>query len=505
MNLDTSIKTIAIALRNQYQLSVSGNNLLLDGLKTTSKQLQTIVLKLELGDTKEAAEIKLLSFTQKAEYNMVVDRTYQAILTKLKQQKIDKVITSTLDSKLSYVFKDVVPIRDIITGDKFIFDVSKDLILPLDYETWYDSLPMDKELRSAILGREMRGVVKYNPYKLASKIEVDFEGQRIYQFNNHTPPSWRLSSSEGNSCPIFFSKLVKHLFPSDEVQKFVLNWLRNMLVSRNDTALLLVSLMGTGKGIFCEVAEKLVGRANAQRLGEGFFKTQFNAELVNKRLIVFDEVSVTHKNKEQFKLMLNNVIPIEKKGVDVKPAVDNFASFIITNNLISENKLEYKDRRFSVPEMTDTPLNEVFSDDEIGEFIDSLNSDKVLADLGWWILDNCDYGYKVNQPWKDTRFYNLMINGLAEWKKFIVETIQSKKANEYTIKDLKYDYEETTGIRTFAGRVTIENFLAQFRDREGDLIATMKRVGTERVIIPNTKYLSDEITDEFDIVDEFDI
>ena len=505
MNHDKSVITILKKLKADFELSASGNYLYLDGIKTTSRTLQTRVQQLDFGQDPNGLQVRLLSFQNKSEYTALIELTYQTALSKLKRQQAEEFQPTSLDRTLNYTFSNITPIRDIESGRRYIYSGDKDCILSLDYDTWYDSLPPDKDLRMSVLSSEIRALVKYNPYKLSSKIEIDYEGQRIYQFNGYTPPTWRLSRSEGKSGSVFFSKLIQHLFPSDRVQNFVLNWLRNMLLSRNDTALLMVSLMGTGKGILCQVAEKLVGRGNFQKQGEGFFKTQFNAELVDKRLIVFDETPVNNKNKEQFKLLLNNTIPIEKKGVDVQPAVDNFASFIITNNLISENKLEYKDRRFSVPEMTDKPLSEVYSEEEITAFMDSLNEESVISDIGWYILDHCDFGFSVNYAWKEDRFYHLMIYGLSEWKKFIMETVQSCKSDEYTIKDLKYDYEEATGIRQFAGRVAIESFLAQFRDRDGDRIATVARSGNEFKVLPTTKYLPETKLDAFDDLGDFDI
>jgi len=174
----------------------------------------------------------------------------------------------------------------------------------------------------------------------------------------------------------------------------------------------------------------------------------------------------------------------------VQTATDNHASYVVTNNFKTENYLVADDRRFSVPEITDIPLLDVFTEKVVNKFNRELEENpKIIANIGWWIIEN---GEKeelgVNIPWKRSKFFELITYSLREWQKFVVDKILSLEADQYNLVDLRFEFAETTGLSKFAGAGTMESFLSQYRDEEGKLLGEVRRSGNEHLIIPNRKY-----------------
>lgn len=469
--------------------------------KTAIKDLYELIED-DIEQSDQANIVKYVLKAGEAEGRELIDSIGQ-YRRKLATRDKDEIL-GRLDSSKSFKHRGLSPIRDVKTGERGLFDTNRDRISDLDFDTWYEKLPGDKELRQAVMGEEILGLIRYDPYTLESKKLVELQGQEVYQFNSHLPPNWRLEGNKEVKPPKFFIRLMEHLFPNKQCRSYAINWLNHLIYDRNQTALLLVSNMGTGKGIFCDIAAKLVGESNAQTQSEGFFKSQFNLELQNKRLVVFDEVPLKEKYKEAFKFLLNNFITIESKGKNVEGTRENFASYIITNNFFNENYLVSADRRFSVPDITDIPLLEVFSDVEVSEFREALDSNpEIIQGIGNYVSRNCDPDFNNYLPYKNEKFYNLRFWSLREWQRFIVTTVQKCSADSYEVQDLKFQYEETHGFKMFPGEKTLANFLDQFRDFDDDVIAKVENEGDNVVIVPSPKYLPDskeeELPDEFDL------
>jgi len=341
----------------------------------------------------------------------------------------------------------------------------------------------------------LQKLITYNPFNIKSRRTRMYKGQEIYEFNSHVPPEWRKSDCPKDLKPheLWF-RIMEHLFPNEDCREFVYHWIYTMLTTRNQTILTLVSVMGTGKGVLYEILEHLIGEHNSQKQSEGYFKSQFNNELRNKRLVGFDEVPILPKYKENFKFVLNNNITIESKGKNVEGTVKNHASIVVMNNQFTQNYLVSKDRRFSVPDITDTPMNEVIDDMEVEKFLMDLhNEPEIIRHIGHYILK---YGqsdkYTEFSCYKNDKFYKLVVLSLTEWQRFVYNVVVSKEKESYSFSDLKFEYEDATGSRKFPGEKTMQIFLDEFRDRDGDLIADVDKIGRDFHVVPRAKYLPEE-------------
>jgi len=404
-----------------------------------------------------------------------------------KKKKIEEFEKEQAETSLkvsdSFNFSNRGLARDILTGEFFLFDKKTGETKPEDPTTFLDSF--DKDIRGHQLLNCINALRVYEPYNMKTNYKDIYEGQETVHFNRHITPTWR-RGKVFKDCPPFFFEFLNHLFPTREARDYVLLWFREMLTGRNQCALLLVSNMGTGKGILENLGRALVGNENYFVQGEGFFKSQFNSELLYKRLITFDETPLTLEYKEILKLYLNDRIPVERKGQDPRTET-NYASFIISNNLETENRLYSDDRRFSVPEITDVPLNEVFSEDEIEAFVRGFEDPEYIGAIGNYIL-NLEGEFNPNRPYKGEKFYQLMVLSLSEWERFLVEEVTSMKSDKYLLSDLKYDFEEKTGMTRFPGARRIESFLTQFKDREGRNIADIVKNNNDYKIYPRSWY-----------------
>ena len=403
-------------------------------------------------------------------------------------QESVKEYTGQLDTKKSFKHKGIAPIRDVETGERGLFDNNKDRVSPLDWETWYDNIPGDKEQRDAVMGTEILGLMKYDPYTLLSKCTKVYEGQEVYQFNTHIPPAWRFDDEEVD-CSEFFIDYMEHLLPDKECRQYALNWMHEMIFGRNETILVMVSTKGTGKNIFMEICEKLVGERNYQIHSDDFFRSQFMGEIENKRLVAFDETQISLRYKDKLKRITNARFSIERKGKEVELGKENFASYIIANNVIDGNHIDSDDRRFSVLDITSRRLQERFSDNEIDNFIQGLRSNpKIISGIGQYIVANYDDSFENHVPYKGAKFYELRYWSLPQWRRFIVDIIESRTQPYYTIDHLKMEYDETHKARVWPSNKTIQQFLDEWRDFDGDKIGNIEKIEGDWCLLPEPKY-----------------
>jgi len=425
------------------------------------------------------------------------------------QLKNFQVTSGKLDGNKSFRYQNLSLVTDVVTGKKILFDLDSAQCTPLDVDTWKALLPRDPELRRAILSTSINGLIRYNPYNNSSTQEVPFQGQTVYEVNSHITPMWRREGSSNSSLPPFVEAFMEHLIPDEECRAFVWNWMYLMLTSRCQTFLTLNSVMGTGKGRLAEIMKYLVGLPNYAEASQGFMDSgnKFNSVFRDKRCFVLDETAITEKNKRVLKLIINNHVNFESKGVDADELSPNYASMCITNNYDYNVHLDKNDRRFSVPELADTPLLKSFTQDEIDEFTLSLETDvSYQRQIGRFILGrsyNPDPKWTEFTAWKKKKFYYLVENSLKEWQKFVKDRIESKVSDKYFLDDLTMEYRDTYGS-SFAGRAKVEAFLKEYTDKKGNNFGLVKNSGKRRYIEPTNDYLPAK---EFDLEDgeDFDI
>ncbi len=196
-----------------------------------------------------------------------------------------------------------------------------------------------------------------------------------------------------SECPNIF-KLLRNLFhnENDIVLQNFLNWIAVIAYEnkRQDIFWLFKGTdedkqgQGAGKGVFRDLMNKLLSGLVVS-VNNNSYKHQFNAQLMNMKLVIFDEVNFKALNYEVVKDMTGSTtMPIEFKGKEVV-MTDNVASWLFfTNEYDLLKKINTYDRRCFL--IHPNPKNDSLMSivDKIEIFIEDMNKElpnfiKVLA------------------------------------------------------------------------------------------------------------------------------
>lgn len=369
-------------------------------------------------------------------------------------------------------YKDLIPLVDVRSGVKGLLNPTTDSLSSVHYDVWLESIPKDE--RGLILDARVNADLIYDPYNLDKCRLQEFEGiGQVLKVNTYVPPEWRQEPMDKEEianleCPDLVWRLLVHLFPDDEAREFVVQWMRNCILTRNESYLVLNAAKGIGKGIFANVFEAIVGKDHFTEAHRGFLDSQFNSILKNRRMVVLDELSVDTPTKcNHLKRYANEYQNIEEKGKDADETIQTFANFMITNNATADMHVETNDRRFSIMECTDQRLETAMTPQEIDELQRKLKGDiEYQRQLGYWLLH---YGesekYKVTDVWKGPAFERLCYLSLKEWERFVVDLLLANPGTEYTYKQITSKYKSEVGVREvrIGGKQKVEDLLKNYQ------------------------------------------
>lgn len=339
-------------------------------------------------------------------------------------------------------------------------------------------------------------LLEFNPYMTESSYIAESSGYLV--LNMYKVPPWRKVPFEGKAeIPPFIDKLIKHLFPDEEARKYVLSWICRAVLDRNQTYLSLVGARGTGKNILATIVGSLIGMEYTEVVGNSILDDKFNSPMKNNRLVVLDEIVANEQEQiSKLKSFANNLIPLEEKGKD-QQTVKNYNSMMILVNEINSLAISPQDRRFSLPEITGVSLTKVMSEEEISDWVASVEADDVFEDIvefGNWVLQNGKYYmslHKNNIPWKKKHYYEVARSNMAEWQIFLEEYITDKRVESITYTELNKEFKKRyrESVRFPVSTSTLVNFLKDFL-YEGKLrLADIVKESGERIFVVNPDLL----------------
>lgn len=327
----------------------------------------------------------------------------------------------------------------------------------------------------------------YDPYslKVCGKSEVD--GCEIFNINTYKPAEWRLKNYEPKY-PKQIKVFLDHLFPIEEERNLVLTFLKHMILFRVSWIFLLLGNKGIGKGIFVDyLCRCLVGHKYFAKANKGFFESRFQDVLIANRLIFFDEINVkTTEGKNDIKRLCNKLQSIEVKGKNSEQ-YHIYYSVIMANNSLRDIKVESDDRRFFIPQVTEVPLKQVFSEVEINELIKSFEEDESFyGPFGNYLLELEDSPhFHPENAYITETFYEAVDMSLSDVEKFIVATVKSKEESFYPFKVLKKTYK---GDQRFFSEGKIKEFIKNHNER-GVSLGTIETEDNEQGIKVNPHFL----------------
>lgn len=292
----------------------------------------------------------------------------------------------------------------------------------------------------------------YNPYQLKKL----YKEEGFYKFNTYNCPFWLIEhffyDKELNPCelPDLYKSFLVHLTDGDkESYEYILDWLSTMLKSRNYCILSTIGNQGIGKGVLGSIMEKLVGKDNFSLTDNRLIKKEFNAQILNKRLVYIDELKVQNSTEEnRLKLLINDTIEVEKKGVD-SVNVKNFSSTYVSSNDFDAVRLRGDDRRFSIVDLTDKKLIEVMNQKEINDLLLDENIDKLARYLWFRVVNR-----RMNQVFTSKRTAEVRESALKGWEEWFIEDFCTKKENkgEILMTKVSDEIENIFGSRTRPSR-----------------------------------------------------
>lgn len=492
----TLVGAVASYFRDNFKLtSSSPTSLRLNRTSYTSRQFSKKFREMEVeiaahygrkefySAIEEAAKAK--SLTEEKTIENLSDAVFSYILEEIGKANKEKTVGNTDVTKYSYKYHNKAVVIDRKSNDRLIYDNDRKCIdYGSNYDSWKEYRSMQPQpIRELMNASAMVADIYYNPFETWETNLEEINGQKdVLTINAHVTPLWRRQEIQNPVLPQSFVDFMNHLFPDEQSLKYVYNWMNWMLTDRNGTILLLHGGRGIGKNTFALLCRDLVGEENFTFVSSGFFQSRFNGELRNIRLGFFDEHDILSEDMSVWKQLPEKFLTIEDKGLRPQ-TIQNHASFIVANNFEARVDLLCDERKFSVPIVGTTKVNEAMGQEYFDQLVNDLDDNpEFISNIGWWIIKNGDSGeFNSKKPFVSDVFYEIVEKALTNWQRALIELIEKCEMEEYALSSIE---EELNGT----GRTKVEKFLASYRDRDGDSYGYVKQKDGDRFIIVAPKY-----------------
>lgn len=415
----------------------------------------------------------------------------------------------------SYLDRDnFLPILDIQSKDAalVLLDKTTKRLSNMTYKAWESLLDPETRKNKHEIIRD--GILEYNPYDLRPWYEDKFGGHRILKVNMYQPPKWRIESQDWDAetfYPKVIKELIDHLFADDYEKELLFDWLREMILGRNEYALVLHSEKGIGKQVFTDLLTGLSGLNNTGLAQESFFTTDFNSVLKNNRLIVIDEKNIDEKAHLKLKRYLNEIQNIEAKGVDADSLMKTHNNFLITQNKTERLHLEPDDRRFLILKTNSEDLTKLWDVEFIEEFKKSvIEGDENVAQFGRWLIEHGAMYDKPKETYKSDLFWDKVRDALSPWQGVILSTVLEEGNSIYKLKDFKKIYKSKNNGDTkhFPLYAKVETFLETYKHKNEDKLGVIETdEDGDKVLKVSEKFIKNYVdysegVDGLDILDD---
>lgn len=293
----------------------------------------------------------------------------------------------------------------------------------------------------------------YNPQRSGQLTCSDETG--IHIFNEYVPPEWkrewfyRGADIKAQTIPQIYDDFFNHLTGGHvESKTFLLDWIATSIRARNYTILTAIGEQGIGKGVLGHILETMHGVSNYAKVRDDVFKNRFNSRLANKTLIYVDEADLrTKESQDRIKDTVNNTFEVEQKGKDAR-SCENYGSYYLSSNSYDAIRIEASDRRFSIIQLTDTPLKDTPLINIVDDLMDVKNVNELAAAL-WHHKVTSD----MLRPFRSGRADEVMEAGLTDWEAYVVfDWCDLNAGHTIDIKTLQQDIVAACNLRCAPGR-----------------------------------------------------
>ncbi len=283
----------------------------------------------------------------------------------------------------------------------------------------------EKEMWAAYLDSAKYVKITYNP--LLPRL-TEGEGDMAV-LNTYIKPSYL--DVEPKEVPKIIFDFLDFFFPEPESQEYFLHWLYTALFSRCKQFLILIDKGGTGKSnVLFPLIRGLIGSENTVTETTSGFTGKFNGHWTYKQLIIAEELTFNdNAQKDKFKALDGEVVPIEKKGRE-KILADNHLSVIASTNRLNALRLDLYDRKFSIPYTSNISMEQDtkygFDKDYIREeLIQAVRDPAILRGFRDYLKSNCNPPMGLHSPFKSHMYERALLNSAPHFMQDILREILS--------------------------------------------------------------------------------
>ncbi len=296
----------------------------------------------------------------------------------------------------------------------------------------------------------------YNP----NSTDFLYQEGLIKSVNLYRPADWQVpyffeaKPVPDTKIPKVYHDYIMHLNNGIELSyTYTLNFLASA-VQRNNRAYSYYTMLGAqgiGKGVLFDIVKVLVGPQNAVKIESSkLSESRFNDSRKHKKVIFFDELTVSNKVEEGImKDYVNDEIGIESKGVD-KKSYKNYANIMVASNALGNLKIEPGDRRYSFVDLTKVTLLKYLQkkhpETTLKDYIPKIlqDPDNIRA-LGEFLLN-----FKINrdtiaEPIDSQASKHQKVNTLSDWEVSVFRELCPKNAGkEVGLHEVKEQLQDIT-------------------------------------------------------------
>jgi hypothetical protein len=347
---------------------------------------------------------------------------------------------------------------------------------------------------------------KFDPYCLGIETTVVSSelGIEFPAINTYCPPKWRFVKASPMYSGII-KQLMENLFPLEEERQYIFDWLRQAIVGRNETVLVLVGDRGVGKTLFSKLFFSLVGEQYSAIAKRETLTEKFNSVLKDARAVAFEETGMEGdpESIERMKAFCNSKLSIEAKGENAFTA-ENFASMVMSLNGNSRLGVKPQERRFSIPRLGVTNFSKIVPEVDIAKFSRDLDAEEKseeflesLSEFGEFLLAR-PASKTIATPLKGQAYYEITAQSLAEWETAIINYVieNGEIGKPLFLKDIKRSMGNREVRNMFPVKDSkISSFLQDYRHIDVAKIGVLTRIDSDgknnnvQVIMPDETFL----------------
>ncbi len=245
-------------------------------------------------------------------------------------------------------------------------------------------------------------------------------------FNMYREPD--IAPAEGDIA--WWNEHLEYLLPEQEYRDHLLNWmgwlLQNLDKKPKHALILQGEVNGTGKSFISDVLTRILHQANVSVVPQNGLSGRFNSWALQCKLIVVEELRASDKaavKEALHDIITQEIIAIERKGVDVMKIESCFGIFALTNDFAAL-QLDNTDRRYLVlrTDRTKGEADEKTASGYFARLFAKLKEPEAMAAVAFSLMNRDLKGYngQTAAPMTEAK-REMQAAGMSDLEHFLVD------------------------------------------------------------------------------------